>query len=143
MKREVRHILPEYNFQKIENEHKLYHCFYDLAGVPRITTWNPFPYMGFLSPSAHLQGIPIDGKLGLIFGENLALMTSNRIIYDFDYLATKAFLRFLTNVVVYGLTHSGISDKSRYIPVREIQELAEKMPKNPPVIPPPTPNSRP
>jgi len=62
---------------------------------------------------------------------------------SFDYLTTKAAFRFLTNVVVYGLTHSDISDKSKYVPEKEIQESAEEIPKKPPLIPQPTPNSRP
>ena len=149
MKRELRTILPEYNFQKIPNEHQLYHSFYDLGGMPpglpktKSGTDVASAFFGFLfSPSAYLQGISIDDKLAVIYSENaIALIANNH--GNFDYLSTRAAFRFLTNVVVYGLTHSGISDKSRYVPQKEIQESAEEIPKKPPFIPQPTPNLRP
>jgi hypothetical protein len=142
MKRELQTILPEYNFQRIPNEHQLYHCFYDLAGPPpgiaqSGTTWGA-NYWQHLAKSTYMEGISIDGKLAVIYSENgLAFMN---IRSDSDYLSTRAAYRFLTNVVVYGLTHSGISDKSRYVPQKEIQEDAKEIPKKPPFIPPPTPN---
>jgi len=151
MKRELRTILPEYDFQNIDNQHQLYHCFYNLGGMPPgLPRTKSGPdvasgFFGFLfSPSAYLQGISIDGRLSLIYSEKaLAYIANDYTPSSFDYLTTKAAFRFLTNVVVYGLTHSGISDKSRYVPEKEIQESAEKIPKKPPLIPSPTPNSHP
>ena len=151
MKRELRTILPEYDFQNIDNQHQLYHCFYNLGGMPPgLAKTKSGPdvasgFFGFLfSPSAYLQGISIDGRLSLIYSEKaLALIANDYTPSSFDYLTTKAAFRFLTNVVVYGLTHSGISDKSKYVPEKEIQESAGEIPKKPPLIPSPTPNLRP
>ena len=151
MKRELRTILPEYDFQNVDHQHQLYHCFYNLGGMPpglprtKSGTDVASGYFGFLfSPLTSLQGIPIDGRLSLIYSEKaLTLIANDYTPSSFDYLTRKAAFRFLTNVVVYGLTHSGISDKSRYVPAKEIQESAENIPKKPPLIPSPTPNLRP
>jgi hypothetical protein len=149
MKRELRNLLPEYNLQKISNEHKLYHCFYDLAGAPpgisqSGTGWGAV-YWGHLAPSTPPEGISIDNRLAVIYSESgLASMTGSYFMRsDSDYLSIQAAYRFLTNVVVYSLTHSGISDKSRYVPEKEMQGDAEEIPKKPPFIPQPTPNLRP
>jgi hypothetical protein len=150
MKRELRNLLPEYDFDNIDNQHQLYHCFYNLGGMPpglaktKSGTDVASGFFGFLfSPSASVQGIPIDGRLSLIYSEKaLAYIANDYTPSSFDYLTRKAAFRFLTNVVVYGLTHSRISDKSRYVPAKERQESSE-IPTKAPVIPSPTPNLRP
>ena len=84
----------------------------------------------------YLEGIFIDGRLAVIYCmEGYAWMM--------NYKLRPSVFRLMTNIIVYALTHSGISDKSRYVPEKEIQEPTEEIPKKAPFIPQPTPNSRP
>ena len=112
---QLRSALPEYSFDRIPNEHEMYNNFYDMGGPPvgfDIFWWATHP------PKRNfLEGITI--------GDHLAVLMCRR-----DYmcamesvsLPTRAVqyspgvYRFSTNVVVYSLTHGGISDYSHYVP---------------------------
>jgi hypothetical protein len=112
---QLRSALPEYSFDRIPNEHEMYNNFYDMGGPPvgfDIFWWSTHP------PKRNfLEGITI--------GDHLAVLMCRR-----DYmcamesvsLPTRAVqyspgvYRFSTNVVVYSLTHGGISDYSHYVP---------------------------
>lgn len=132
MKRELREILPEYPMIRIPNSHELYRCYYILNGHPpgiSISTSLSFAF----TRQPYLEGISINGRLAVIYcQEGYAYMMG-----DF-YKPQRPVFRMMTNILVYALTHSGISDKSRYVPEKETQE---EIPKKPPFIPPPTPRS--
>ena len=134
MRRELREILPEYPMKRIENDHELYHSYYVLGGPPPgISTFLGFAF----AREPYLEGISINGRLAVIYcREGYSWMMS-----PYFPLQSSVF-RLMTNIIVYALTHSGISDKSGYVPQKEIQESAEEIPKKPPAIPSPTPNLR-
>lgn len=138
MKRELRTILPEYNLKRIPNEHELFHCYYELGGAPPGHHYFcPAPFSQFWhAKTPYLEGISVDGHLAVIYSE---MEYWGAMIPDKSYPIKPSVFRFLTNTVVYALTHSGVSDKSRYVPEKEIPG---EIPKKPPLIPQPTPNLR-
>ena len=137
MKRELVEILPEYPMKRIENDHELYHSYYTLGGPPPGLSASEHSFAFARQP--YLEGISIDGQLAVIYcQEGYAWMMSGSY-----YEPQPSVFRFMTNIIIYALTHSGLSDKSRYVPQKEIKESAEEIPKKPSLIPPPTPNMRP
>ena len=138
MKNELRKILPEYHMRRIPNDHELYNCYYALGGPPPGAVTS-LAYPGgwiIFAREPYLEGISINGRLAVIYcQEGYAGMMGKE--------PRPSVFRLMTNIIVYALTHSKISDKSRYVPEKEIQKSAEEIPKKPPFIPQPTPNSRP
>jgi len=134
---ELRDVMPEYSAAPIPNDHELYSCFYELGGAP----W------GVASLWKHDGPIgPIPERLkGILIGDRLAIVLSQR-----DYLCgaktvnvhagkvhkLSGAYQFLTNVVVYALTHGKISDYSNYVPNIPSTQLSETAP----IAPPATPN---
>jgi len=138
MKRELRTILPEYNLKRIPNEHELFHCYYQLNGAPPGHHYFcPAPFSQFWhAKTPYLEGISVDGHLAVIYSE---MVYWGAMLPDKTYPIKPSVFRFLTNTVVYALIHSGVSDKSRYVPEKEIPG---EIPKKVPFIPQPTPNLR-
>ena len=112
---QLRYAMPEYSVDRIPNDHLIYNNYYDMGGPPvgfDIFWWGTHP------PKRNfLEGITV--------GDHLAVLVIRR-----DYMCSMEAVslptrsvhyspgvyRFSTNVVVYSLTHGGISDYSRYIP---------------------------
>jgi len=132
MKQELEKILPGYRFERIPNNHELYSCYYALNGPPQ---WKFCAY--YYKNSPYLEGIFIDGRLAVILSENGYSISMSGQLWASPL---SSVFRMITNIVVYALTHGGISDYSRYVPDRAIPE---EIPVNPPVIPPPTPSLHP
>ena len=112
---QLRYAMPEYSVDRIPNDHLVYNSYYDMGGPPvgfDIFWWGTHP------PKRNfLEGITIGDHLGVIVcrrdymcaAESVSLPT--RTVHY-----SPGVYRFLTNVVVYSLTHGGISDYSDYIP---------------------------
>ena len=95
-------------FEKLPNDHRLYHCFFDFNGPPM-----GFDYRfarGAHSPYEFLEGIYIDGRL--------AVLISNKgycKFWDHAYMGEKSHalgdptrqLHFGVNIVVFALTQPG------------------------------------
>jgi hypothetical protein len=112
---QLRYALPEYTVDRIPNDHEIYNNYYDMGGPPvgfDIFWWGTHP------PKRNfLEGITV--------GDHLAVLVCRR-----DYMCameavslptrtvhySPGVYRFSTNVVVYSLTHGGISDYSKYVP---------------------------
>jgi len=112
---QLRYVMPEYSVDRIPNNHLIYNNYYDMGGPPvgfDIFWWGTHP------PKRNfLEGITV--------GDHLAVIVIRR-----DYMCameavslptrsvhySPGVYRFSTNVVVYSLTHGGISDYSKYIP---------------------------
>ena len=112
---QLRFAMPEYSVDRIPNEHEIYNNFYDMGGPPvgfDIFWWGTHPpKRNFLE--------------GVVVGDHLAVVVCRR-----DYMCamesvslptrtvhySPGVYRFTTNVVVYSLTHGGISDYSKYVP---------------------------
>ena len=112
---QLRYAMPEYTVDRIDNHHEIYNNYYDMGGPPvgfDIFWWGTHP------PKRNfLEGVNV--------GDHLAVMVCRR-----DYMCSMESVslptrtvhyspgvyRFSTNVVVYSLTHGGISDYSKYVP---------------------------
>ena len=116
---QLRYAMPEYTVDRIPNDHLIYNNYYDMGGPPvgfDIFWWGTHP------PKRNfLEGITI--------GDHLAVVVCRR-----DYMCSMESVslptrtvhyspgvyRFSTNVVVYSLTHGGVSDYSKYVPDDDI-----------------------
>jgi RNA polymerase sigma-70 factor (ECF subfamily) len=125
MKAELREILPEYSIHKIPNDHELYQCFYRLGGPPLTAITSP--------RTSCLEGVSIDGRLAVIYSERAYVGSMTREgTYWSPQLAT---FKLMTNVIVYALTHGGISDYSNYTPTDIQKWTPTDIPAKPPSIP--------
>jgi hypothetical protein len=121
LKSELRNLLPEYGAELIPNDHELYSCYYDLGGPP------PGAYRfwkhGSRTPDGivgkNLEGIFIKGDLVAIISTRdylCAARTKNRPGHGNTGEESPSTYRFLTNLIIYSLTHGGISDYTNYVP---------------------------
>ncbi len=127
---QMRYVMPEYQVQRVPNDHEVYDNFYEMGGPP----------VGF----AHFWGLRFrENKRnfleGVSVGEKLSVLMVRR-----DYMCamesvslptrgvhySPGVYRFMTNVAVYALTHGSISDYSGYVPEDRMakQKLPTKAP---------------
>ena len=112
---QLRSALPEYSFDRIPNEHEIYNNFYDMGGPPvgfDIFWWGTHP------PKRNfLEGITIGDHLAVIMcrRDYMCAMESVSLPTRAVHYSPGVY-RFSTNVVIYSLTHGGISDYSHYVP---------------------------
>jgi len=122
LKGELREIIPEYSAERIPSQHELYSCFYDLGGAPpgAYRFWkHGYSRRTRATIGRYLEGIFIDKRLAVIFSDRdylCAARTKNRPGHGNTGEESPAAYRFLTNVIVYSLTHGGVSEHSGYIP---------------------------
>ena len=112
---QMRYAMPEYQVERIANDHEVYNNFYEMGGPP--VGFDIF-WFGTRPPKRnYLEGISVGDKLSVIVVrrdymcamESVSLPTRN-VHYS------PGVYRFMTNVVVYALTHGKISDYSGYVP---------------------------
>ncbi len=123
LKTELRAALPEHDVDRIPNDHELYTCYYELGGAPpgAYRFWKHSPRRGQIKAivGGHLQGIYINDRLAGVISERdylCAARTKNRPGHGNTGEESPSTYRFLTNVIVYSLTHGGISEYSNYVP---------------------------
>jgi len=132
--------LPEYPVTSIPNDHEIYNCYYNLGGPPQGANmfWNHGPKG--VTPK-QLKGIFIDGRIAVLLSQRDYLCAAETINVHSGKICRQATVyRFLTNVVVYALTHGGISDYSNYVPAE--QDTVELPTKPPAAVPGATPRSK-
>jgi hypothetical protein len=112
---QLKYAIPEYSVDRIPNEHEVYNNYYDMGGPPvgfDIFWWGTHP------PKRNfLEGITVGDHLGVIVcrrdymcaAESVSLPT--RTVHY-----SPGVYRYFTNIVVYSLTHGGISDYKDYVP---------------------------
>lgn len=112
---QLRYAMPEYSVDRIPNEHEIYNNFYDMGGPPvgfDIFWWGTHP------PKRNfLEGITVGDHLGVLVcrRDYMCSMESVSVPTRTVHYSPGVY-RFATNVVVYALTHGGISDYSHYVP---------------------------
>ena len=122
LKSELRETIPEYSVERIPNQHELYSCFYDLGGPPpgAYRFWkHGYTRQTRATIGKYLEGIFIDGHLAVILSNRdylCAARTKHRPGHGNTGEESPSTYRFLTNVIVYSLTHGGVSEHSGYIP---------------------------
>ena len=111
---QLRYALPEYTVDRIPNDHLIYNNYYDMGGPPvgfDIFWWGTHP------PKRNfLEGITIGDELRVLLcrRDYMCAMESVSLPTRTVHYSPGVY-RFSTNVVVYSLTHGGISDYSKYV----------------------------
>ena len=128
---QMRYVMPEYQVERISNNHEVYNNFYRMGGPPigfDIFWWGTRP-----PKRNYLEGVSVGNRLAVIVNRRdymCAMETVSIPTRSVHY--SPGVYRFMTNVVVYALTHGQISDYSDYIPEHI---LADKdLPTRPPHI---------
>jgi hypothetical protein len=112
---QLRYAMPEYSVDRIPNDHEIYNNYYDMGGPPvgfDIFWWGTHP------PKRNfLEGITVGDHLGVLVvrRDYMCAMESVSLPTRTVHYSPGVY-RFSTNVVVYALTHGGISNYSDYIP---------------------------
>ena len=126
---QMRYVMPEYHVERISNKHEIYNNFYEMGGPPvgfDIFWWGTRP------PKRNfLEGVSVGNKLSVIAVRRdymCAMETVSIPTRSVHY--SPGVYRFMTNVVVYALTHGQISDYSDYIPENTLAE--RELPTRPP-----------
>ena len=112
---QLRYALPEYTIDRIPNDHLIYTSYYDMGGPP--IGFDIF-WGGAHPPKRNfLEGITIGDHLAVVVcrRDYMCAMESVSVPTRAVYYSPGVY-RFSTNVVVYSLTHGGISDYSKYVP---------------------------
>jgi hypothetical protein len=112
---QLRFVMPEYQVERVANDHEIYNNFYEMGGPPvgfDIFWWATHP-----PKRNYLEGISVEDRLA-----SLVIRRDYMCAMEAVSLPTRSVhyspgvYRFMTNVVVYSLTHGTISDYGSYIP---------------------------
>ena len=127
---QMRYVMPEYHVERISNNHEVYHNFYRMGGAPvgyDIFWWGTRP-----PKRNYLEGISVGEKLSVIVVRRDYMCAMETVSYPTRSVHySPSVYRFMTNVVVYALTHGSISDYSGYVPESALVKKA--LPKQAPV----------
>lgn len=112
---QMRYVMPEYHIERISNNHEVYNNFYAMGGPPigyDIFWWGTRP-----PKRNYLEGISVGKELAVIVirRDYMCAMESVSLPVRSVHYSPGVY-RFMTNVVVYALTHGSISDYSDYVP---------------------------
>jgi len=112
---QIRYVMPEYHVERIANTHEVYNNFYGMGGPP--TGFDIF-WWGTRPPKRnYLEGISMGEKLSVIVVRRDYMCAMETVSYPTRSVHySPGVYRFMTNVVVYALTHGSISDYSGYVP---------------------------
>ncbi|HIE28296.1 TPA: DUF4159 domain-containing protein, partial [Candidatus Poribacteria bacterium] len=129
---ELQAALPEYLVKPIPDDHEIYTCFYNMGPPPGAAQfWGHGP-RGKIPK--YLEGLFIDGRLAVLLSGRDYLCAAETVkVHSGKISRVSSVYRFLTNVVVYSLTHGKISDYSDYVPEDDSKGVI--MPRKAPVIP--------
>ena len=126
---QMRYVMPEYHVDRISNNHKIYNNFYGMGGPPvgfDIFWWGTRP-----PKRNYLEGISVGEKLSVIVVRRDYMCAMGTVSYPSRSISySPGVYRFMTNVVVYALTHGSISDYSGYVPEDLLME--KELPTRPP-----------
>jgi hypothetical protein len=98
----VRQLFPEEKLEELPNSHPIYHCYYDLPGLPKIHEHDGKPPRGY--------GITIDGRLVLFYsyesdiGDGLEDPNVHNDPLDKRELAIK----MAVNILMYAITQNAL-----------------------------------
>ena len=128
---QMRYVMPEYHVERISNKHEVYNNFYEMGGPPigfDIFWWGTRP-----PKRNYLEGVSVGNRLSVIVVRRdymCAMETVSIPTRSVHY--SPGVYRFMTNVIVYALTHGQISDYSDYIPKHILAE--RELPTRPPHV---------
>jgi hypothetical protein len=112
---QLKYALPEYSVDRIPNDHEIYSNFYDMGGPPvgfDIFWWGTHP------PKRNfLEGVTINDHLGVLVCRRDYMCAMEAVSLPTRTVHySPGVYRFSTNIVVYSLTHGGVSDYKDYVP---------------------------
>ena len=112
---QMRYVMPEYQIERIPNDHEIYSNYYEMGGPPvgfDIFWWGTRPQR-----RNFLEGISVGDKLSVIVvrRDYMCAMESVSLPTRSVHYSPGVY-RFMTNVAVYALTHGSIADHHNYIP---------------------------
>ena len=120
---QMRYVMPEYHVERISNNHEVYDNFYEMGGPPvgyDIFWWGTRP-----PKRNYLEGISVGEKLSVIVVRRDYMCAMETVSYPTRSVHySPGVYRFMTNVVVYALTHGSISDYSGYVPESVLMKKA-------------------
>ena len=112
---QMRYVMPEYQIERIPNDHEIYNNYYEMGGPPvgfDIFWWGTRPQR-----RSFLEGISIGDKLSVIVVRRDYMCAMEAVSLPTRSVHySPGVYRFMTNVVVYALTHGSIADHANYIP---------------------------
>ena len=102
-RREIARVLPDKTLEKLEPDHPIYHCHYDIEQVgytPRVRE----DFGDFTTPQ--LEGIMLDGRLAVVYSRFDLGNGWEQFPHAYSYGIKDAdALRIGTNTIVYAITH--------------------------------------
>ena len=132
---QMRSIMPEYPIRRLANTHEIYHNFYPLGGPPigynifhEVVTENRTHASWYANPPKvprrnYLEGIAVGNHLSvLVIRRDYMCAMETVSLPSRPTKYSPGVFRFLTNVVIYALTHGQIADYSGYVPEDRLEK---------------------
>ncbi len=103
----VRELFPERSLERVPNSDPIYHCFYDLPGLPKIHEHDGKPPEGL--------GIRIDGRLVLFYSyeSDIGDGLEDPQVHGDPPAKREAAMRMAVNVLMYAITRNVLVDEPR------------------------------
>ncbi len=99
-RREIKRVFPDQNLEPIPNNHDIYHCFYDLPGLPKIHEHDGKPAQGF--------GVFHEGRMVVYYAYSADIgdgLEDQKIHPDDSPALRELATKMAVNISVYALTH--------------------------------------
>lgn len=99
-RREMLRVFPDQNLQPIPNSHLIYHCFYDLTGLPKIHEHDGEPAQGF--------GLFQDGRMVVyyVYSSDIGDGLEDQEVHPNDTPEVRELAaRMAINIAIYALTN--------------------------------------
>lgn len=126
---QMRHVMPENHIERIDNGHEIYHNYYAIGGPPvgfDIFWWGTRP-----PKRNYLEGFSVGEKLSVLVVRRDYMCAMEAVSLPTRSVHySPGVYRFMTNVVIYALTHGSISNYTRYVPEDALVE--KRLPTNAP-----------
>ena len=122
---QMRYVMPEYQVQRIPNDHEIYDNFYEMGGPP--TGFDIFWWGSRPGRRNFLEGISVGDKITVILVRRDYMCAMESVSLPTRSVKySPGVYRFMTNIAVYALTHGSIADYSGYVP--ENRMAKQKLP---------------
>ena len=100
LRREMQRVFPNQDLQPIPNSHLIYHCFYDLPGLPKIHEHDGGPAQGF--------GLFYEGRMVVyyVYNSDIGDGLEDPEIHPKDTPEVRELAaKMAVNIAIYALTH--------------------------------------
>ena len=98
-RREIARVFPEKSFQLLPNDHSIYHCYYDLPGLPKIHEHDGEPAQGF--------ALFHEGRMVTYYtySSDIGDGLEDTEVHEDPAQVREQAVRMAVNIAVYVLTH--------------------------------------